>query len=61
MTDEMVLTPGGFRSKWGANFFAVVRSIIGTAARRGIDAYQAVKMVLQPESPNKLATIATLR
>jgi transposase len=41
---------GGFRSKWGADFFAVVRSIIGTAARRGIDAYQAIKMVLQGKS-----------
>jgi len=41
---------GGFRSQWGANFFAAVRSIIGTAARRGIDAYQAIKMVLQGKS-----------
>jgi transposase len=41
---------GGFRSKWGANFFAAARSIIGTAARRGIDAYQAIKRVLQGKS-----------
>jgi transposase len=41
---------GGFRSKWGADFFAAVRSIIGTAARRGIDAYQAIKMVLKGNS-----------
>ena len=41
---------GGFRSVWGANFFAAVRSIIGTATRRGIDAYQAIKMVLQGNS-----------
>ena len=41
---------GGFRSKWGADFFAAVRSIIGTAARRGIDAYQAIKRVLQGKS-----------
>ena len=41
---------GGFRSVWAANFFAAVRSIIGTATRRGIDAYQAVKMVLQGQS-----------
>jgi transposase len=41
---------GGFRSVWGANFFAAVRSIIGTATRRGIDAYQAIKMVLQGKS-----------
>jgi transposase len=38
---------GGFRSDWGADFFAAVRSIIGTAARRGIGAYQAILMVLQ--------------
>ena len=41
---------GGFRSVWGANFFAAVRSIIGTAARRGINAYQAIKMILQGKS-----------
>ena len=37
---------GGCRSDWGANLFAAIRSVIGTAARRGIDAYQAIKMVL---------------
>jgi transposase len=41
---------GSFRSVWGANFFAAVRSIIGTTARRGIDAYQAIKMVLRGKS-----------
>ena len=41
---------GGFRSDWGANFYAAVRSIIGTAARHGIDAYQAIRMVLQGQS-----------
>jgi len=41
---------GGFRSDWGADFFAAVRSIIGTAARRGIDAYQAIRMILQGQS-----------
>jgi transposase len=41
---------GGFRSVWGANFFAAVRSIIGTAARHGIDAYQAIRMLLQGQS-----------
>jgi transposase len=41
---------GGFRSVWGADFFAAVRSIIGTAARRGIDAYKAIMMVLQGQS-----------
>ena len=37
---------GGFRSDWGAAFFAGVRSVIGTAARSGIDAYQAIRNVL---------------
>ena len=38
---------GGFRSKWGAELFAGVRSVVGTAARRGIDAYQAMRYVLR--------------
>ncbi|MBN9564295.1 MAG: transposase, partial [Alphaproteobacteria bacterium] len=37
---------GGFRSDWGADLFAAVRSVIGTAARRGIDAYQAIRDTL---------------
>src|SRR5215218_3090907 len=32
---------GGFRSDRGADLFAAVRSVVGTAARRGIDAYSA--------------------
>jgi transposase len=41
---------GGFRSNWGADLFAAVRSVIGTAARRQIDAYQAIRAVLRGES-----------
>ena len=41
---------GGFRSTWGANLYAAVRSVIGTAARRGIDAYQAIRAILQGQS-----------
>jgi len=41
---------GGFRSDWGADLFAAVRSIIGTAKRRGIDAYQAILNTLQGQS-----------
>jgi transposase len=41
---------GGFRSKWGADLFAAIRSVIGTAARHGIDAYQAIRMTLQGQS-----------
>jgi len=41
---------GGFRSTWGADLFAAVRSVIGTAARRGLDAYQAICAVLDGET-----------
>ncbi len=37
---------GGFRSDWGAGLFASVRSVIGTAARRGVGAYQAIQQTL---------------
>ncbi len=38
---------GGFRSDWGADLFAGVRSVIGTAARRGVGAYQAIQQILR--------------
>jgi transposase len=41
---------GGFRSKWGADLYAAVRSVVGTAARQGRDAYQAIRAVLHGES-----------
>src|SRR5918997_287261 len=49
---------GGFRSDWGADLYAAVRSdlyaavrsVIGTAARRGIDAYQAIRTTLHGQS-----------
>jgi transposase len=41
---------GGFRSDWGAELFAAVRSVIGTAKRRGIDAYQAILATLRGQS-----------
>ncbi len=37
---------GGFRSDWGSALCAGVKSVIGTAARRGIDAYHAIHSVL---------------
>ena len=37
---------GGFRSNWGADLFAAVRSVVGTAARQGSDAYQAIHTIL---------------
>ena len=41
---------GGFRSTWGADLYAGVRSVIGTAARRGIGAFQAIRATLQGQS-----------
>jgi transposase len=41
---------GGFRSTWGADLFAAVRSVVGTAARQGRDAYQAIRAVLDGET-----------
>lgn len=41
---------GGFRSDWGADLFAAVRSVIGTANRRGVDAYQAIRDTLRGQS-----------
>ena len=37
---------GGFRSQWGADLFANVRSVVGPAARRGTDAYHAIRAIL---------------
>ena len=37
---------GGFRSAWGPDLCAAVKSVIGTAARRGVDAYHAILAVL---------------
>ena len=41
---------GGFRSKWGADLFANIRSVVGTAARHGIDAYHAIHAILRGAS-----------
>ena len=41
---------GGFRSTWGADLYAAVRSVIGTDAPRGIGAYQAIRATLQGQS-----------
>jgi transposase len=38
---------GGFRSNWGADLFAGVRSVVGTAKRKGVDAYQAIVEILR--------------
>ena len=41
---------GGFRSTWGADLFAAVRSVIGTAARRSVGAYQAIQQTLRGQA-----------
>jgi len=41
---------GGFRSTWGADLCAAAKSVIGTAQRQGIDAYQALLMVISGRS-----------
>ena len=35
---------------WGADFYAGIRSVIGTAKRRGIDAYQAINATLRGQT-----------
>lgn len=42
---------GGFRSNWGAEFFANVRSVVSTAARHGVDAYAAIKNAVTGTAP----------
>ncbi|WP_375462999.1 IS66 family transposase [uncultured Methylobacterium sp.] len=44
---------GGFRSDWGAELFAGIRSVVGTAARNGIDAYTAIQNTLSGSTASK--------
>jgi len=37
---------GGFRSDWGADLFAGLRSVVGTAARHGQNAFDAIRSTL---------------
>jgi transposase len=38
---------GGFRSTWGADLYAAVRSSVATAAKQGIHAFDAIRATLQ--------------
>jgi transposase len=38
----------GFRSEWGRDLFAAVRSIVNTGKRQGLSAYQAIQKALSP-------------
>jgi transposase len=40
----------GFRSDWGAQLFAQVRSIVNTARRQGISAFDAIARALSSQS-----------
>ena len=38
----------GFRSDWGRDLFAAVRSVVNTGKRRGLSAFQAIQRALAP-------------
>lgn len=38
----------GFRSQWGRDLFAAVRSVVNTGKRQGVSAYQAIQKALSP-------------
>jgi transposase len=40
----------GFRSNWGRELFAAVRSVVNTGKRQGMSAYQALRKALSPSS-----------
>jgi transposase len=40
----------GFRSDWGRDLFAAVRSVVNTGKRRGLSAYQAIQKALSATS-----------
>ena len=42
---------GGFRSIWGSELYAAARSVIGTAAKQGTHAFQAIKSSLAQSMP----------
>jgi transposase len=37
---------GGFRSDWGADLFAGIRSVVGTASRQGQNPFDAIRSTL---------------
>ncbi|MFZ1963562.1 MAG: transposase [Roseiarcus sp.] len=40
----------GFRSQWGAKFYADIRSVVETARRRSVHAIDAIRLTLQGRS-----------
>jgi len=54
---------GGFRSEWGADLFASIRTVVGTAARTGVDAYAVILNTLcecQHPAPGRMMGICPL-
>ena len=41
---------GGFRSDWGSDLCAAIKSVVGTAARQGIDAYHAIHAIVSGQT-----------
>ena len=44
----------GFRSEWGADLFAMIRSLVNTARRQGISAFKAISLALTTPNSNWL-------
>lgn len=44
----------GFRSEWGADLFAMIRSLFGTAQRQGISAFDAISLAFTSPHTNWL-------
>ena len=44
----------GFRSDWGAELFAQVRSVVNTAQRQGISAFDAISRALTSQQSDWL-------
>ncbi len=40
----------GFRSNWGRDLFAAVRSVVNTGQRQGLSPFQAIHKALSPSS-----------
>jgi transposase len=38
----------GFRSAWGRDLFAAVRSVVNTGKRHGLSAFQSIQRALSP-------------
>jgi transposase len=39
----------GFRSEWGRDLFAAVRSVVNTGKRQGLTAYQSIQQALSTD------------